>query len=229
MALKKYLIRTVNKDIDRIKKKRLTYLDEQAMLDLKNCIKGLEKNAVPGILMEMGCALGGSGILITSNKSKERKFKIYDVFGMIPPPGEKDDKAIHDRYEEIKSGKAKGLGQDEYYGYKEDLIGKVSQSFTEMGVPAKENNVEFVQGLYEETLQGFNEPVAFAHIDCDWYDSVMVCLEAIVPKLSKNGVLVIDDYYVWKGCTEAVDDFFKDRKDEFRFEEKSRLHITRVK
>jgi hypothetical protein len=225
--MNKHIIRLLHQDINKIKKKRLTYLEEQAMLDLKNCILSIEERKVEGIMMEMGCALGGSAILISSNKQQQRSFKIYDVFGMIPSPGEKDDQDIHERYETITEGKAKGLGDDAYYGYTNDLLDKVKSTFVEMGVAPDDHNVSFVQGLYENTLNGFNEPVSFAHIDCDWYDSVMVCLENIVPHLSKGGVLVIDDYYVWSGCTKAVDDFFKGKENDFLMEEKSRLHITR--
>lgn len=225
--MNKHIIRLLHKDINQIKKKRLTYLEEQAMLDLKNCIRSIEERNVEGIMMEMGCALGGSAILISGNKQKQRPFKVYDVFGMIPSPGERDDQDIHDRYEDITKGNAKGLGDDTYYGYTDNLLDKVKSTFVEMGIVPDDNSVSFVQGLYEDTLKDFNESVSFAHIDCDWYDSVMVCLENIVPHLSKGGVLVIDDYYVWSGCTKAVDDFFKGRGNEFLIEEKSRLHITR--
>jgi asparagine synthase (glutamine-hydrolysing) len=86
--------------------------------------------------------------------------------------------------------------------------------------------VQFVAGFYEETLQ-IDQPVALAHIDCDWHDSVMTCLERIEPHLVKGGLLIIDDYDEWSGCKRAVDSYFANRKDEFDFILKSRLHIVR--
>ena len=38
-----------------------------------------------------------------------------------------------------------------------------------------------VKGLFENTID-LDEPVAFAHLDGDWYDSTMICLERIGPR-----------------------------------------------
>ena len=150
---------------------------------------------------------------------------MYDVFGMIPAPSEKDGVEVQKRYETIQSGQSEGLGGNKYYGYEENLYAKVKQTFTDLGVEVDTNNVTLIQGLYEDTLK-VDEPVAMAHIDCDWYDSVMVCLNQIVPHLSVGGILVIDDYGAWAGCKKAVDEYFKDRL-EFEFMMKSRLHIRK--
>ncbi len=69
--------------------------------------------------------------------------------------------------------------------------------------------------------------MAFAHIDCDWYESVKVCLERIEPKLVGGGILIIDDYYTWSGCKKAVDSYFRYRRDEFHFVKQGRLHIIK--
>ncbi len=86
--------------------------------------------------------------------------------------------------------------------------------------------MHFVRGTYEKSLI-LNDPVAFAHIDCDWYESVKVCLERIEPKLVSGGILIIDDYYTWSGCSKAVDSYFHNRSDGFNFVKKSRLHIIK--
>ena len=90
----------------------------------------------------------------------------------------------------------------------------------------REANITFIKGLFEDTLI-CKQPVALAHIDCDWYDSVMVCLERIVPMMVKGGILVIDDYNHWSGCRKAVDTYFADKRELFSFEKKSRLHIIK--
>jgi asparagine synthase (glutamine-hydrolysing) len=191
----------------KIRDKRLTYLNAGALLNLKQSIDKVESKKVQGIFIETGCALGGSTIQIGEAKNSGRVLRVYDVFGMIPPPSDRDDKDVIDRYEEIKQGKSKGLKGDEYYGYQNDLRGKVEENLMEFGLhPAKEN-IELIQGLYEETLR-VDEPVAFAHIDCDWYDSVMTCLNQIEPKMTAGGIMVIDDYFDWSGCRKAVDDYF---------------------
>ena len=47
--------------------------------------------------------------------------KVYDVFGMIPPPGEHDGADVHERYAKIAAGDARGVGGETYYGYRDDL------------------------------------------------------------------------------------------------------------
>src|SRR4051794_13987037 len=97
----------------------LTYLDEIALADLVAQVRRIEKEAMPGILIEAGCALGGSAIVIASAKRKERSFYIYDVFGMIPPPSHRDGTDVHERFHFIQSGESPGIGGHTYYGYEE--------------------------------------------------------------------------------------------------------------
>ena len=70
----------------------------------------------------------------------------------------------------------------------------MTDSFTRHGVPLAENNVELVKGLFQDTIH-LDEPVAFAHLDGDWYESTMVCLERIAPLLVPGGRIVLDDYH----------------------------------
>jgi len=83
------------------------------------------------------------------------------------------------------------------------------------------------QGLFQDKMQ-IDEPVAFAHLDCDWYDSVWTCLQRIEPNLIPGGQLVIDDYEHWSGCRRAVDDYFNNRHEGYLFKQLSRLHIIKI-
>ena len=74
------------------------------------------------------------------------------------------------------------------------------------GVDPDALNVRFVKGLYEDTLH-VDEPVAFAHIDCDWYDSVKLCIDRLAPLMSVGGVMLFDDYNSFSGCRRAVDEW----------------------
>jgi hypothetical protein len=65
-----------------------------------------------------------------------------------------------------------------------------------------------------------------AHIDCDWYDSVLTCLKNIEPHLAAGGTIIIDDYYVWSECKTAVDEYFEN-KNGYSFNKKEVLHITK--
>ena len=50
--------------------------------------------------------------------------KVFDCFGMIPPPMRRDGGDVQARYQEIVSGKSVGIGGDAYYGYRNNLKGK---------------------------------------------------------------------------------------------------------
>lgn len=208
-----------------IRAQGLTYLDYAAMKDLRQLVLDLKANGIQGDIMEAGCALGGSAILMAKTKEPERKLAIYDVFGMIPPPGEKDDSDVHERYETIAKGESKGIAGEAYYGYENELFEKVNQSFTQNGVPTSENNVAMCKGLFEDTLHP-TAPVALAHLDCDWYDSVMVCLERIAPLMVAGGRFVIDDYDAWSGARKATTDFLNQNSD-FRLERRTRVHLVK--
>lgn len=204
----------------------LTYLDHDALNDLYRSVAEIEHDGIPGILIEAGCALGGSAIVMAAAKSKSRPLFIYDIFGLIPPPTYSDGPDVHQRYDQIISGQSEGIGGNKYYGYEDNLVDKVIENFEHSGVQIDENNVQLVKGLFQKTLQ-IQQDVALAHIDCDWYESVNICLEQIAPKLVHGGRFIIDDYDDWSGCRSAVDEFFRDKKDQYTFVHKSRLHIVR--
>jgi asparagine synthase (glutamine-hydrolysing) len=188
----------------KVRRERLTYLSPDKLASLAAAVRRVKKEGVAGSFLEFGVALGGSAIYL-AQEAGERGFTGYDVFGMIPPPGEKDERDSQERYARIASGAAKGLGGDTYYGYEDDLLTKVKAAFARYGVPADGTRVRLLKGLFQDTLSlGPDEAVAFAHIDCDWYDPVLFCITRIAPHLSVGGAMAIDDYNDYAGCKKAV-------------------------
>ena len=186
--------------------KRLTYLSPQFLRDIEWAITTLDKDGVPGSLLETGVALGGSGIVMASRLDGARTYDGYDVFGMIPPPSDVDPPEVHDRYRAIVAGDSNGIGGDRYYGYEHDLYEQVCASFAAHGVLVDGQRVRLHRGLFEDTLHP-DGPVALAHIDCDWYEPVRLSLERIYPHLQPGGILISDDYYCYGGAKAAVDEF----------------------
>ena len=216
----------VETTIAQVRKEHLTYLKPDNLRELAGSVLDLEKQGLDGVVIEAGTALGGSAIVMAAAKAPERPMKVYDVFGMIPPPSDHDGADVHERYAKITGGEARGPGGDTYYGYRDDLYSEVTESFARHGVPVAERSVELIKGLFEDTIEG-DEPVALAHLDGDWYESTMTCLTRIAPRLVSGGRIVLDDYYAWSGCRTAVDEYFKDR-DGFRLQHGSRLHVIRT-
>jgi len=216
----------VEQTIARARAEHLTYLKEHNLRELASIVIELDRSGRDGLVIEAGTARGGSAIVLAAAKSAARPMMVYDVFGMIPPPGERDGEDVHERYAKIAGGAARGVGGDTYYGYRDDLFAEVTDSFSRLGVPVDAHNVELVRGLFEDTIV-LDEPVAFAHLDGDWYESTKTCLERIAPLLVPGGRIVLDDYGKWSGCRTAVDEYFAGR-DGFRLEQRAKLHVIRA-
>jgi lipopolysaccharide biosynthesis glycosyltransferase len=209
-----------------VRAEHLSYLDVTSLRTLAAMVQAVEADGIEGLVIEAGTARGGSAITLAAAKAPGRRMKVYDVFGMIPPPSEKDGEDVHKRYATIVAGRSQGVGGDTYYGYRDELLAEVTDSFARHGLPVGPSNVDLVQGRFEDTLV-LDEPVAFAHLDGDWYASTMTCLTRIAPLLAIGGRIVVDDYDTWSGCRTAVHEYFSGRPG-YRFERRGRLHIVRT-
>ncbi len=77
-------------------------------------------------------------------------------------------------------------------------------------------NVELIEGDICETVPGFIKrnpdlKISFLHLDVDLYEPSVTILEFFYPRISKGGVLVLDDYNSFHGETKAANDYFKDK------------------
>jgi asparagine synthase (glutamine-hydrolysing) len=136
------------------------------------------------------------------------------VFGLIPPPSERDDDWAHRRYETIRSGRSAGIGGDQYYGYVDNLFDVAVDNFRAFGFKPDGRSIVLHQGLFENTLRfADGQRVALAHIDCDWHDPVSFCLEAIYRHLSPGGMIILDDYNDYGGCRVATLEFLGQHDD----------------
>jgi predicted O-methyltransferase YrrM len=192
--------------VEELREKRLTYVGPTKLKNLAWAAIDLAQRGIPGDFVEAGVALGGSAILLGRLKPPEANLYLYDVFGLIPPPGAHDGADAHERFSVISSGKAEGLGGNKYYGYVDDLEQTVRSNLAAYGISEATHRVNFIRGLFQDTLQ-LSGPVALAHIDCDWYDSVKVCIARIFPRLSAGGYMIFDDYKSYSGCRRAVDEW----------------------
>jgi asparagine synthase (glutamine-hydrolysing) len=192
----------------------LTYLSPQRLRVLERQARRITRAGIRGDFNECGVALGGSAILLASLLTPQRSFHGYDVFEMIPSPGPQDERDAHERYGVIKSGTSTGIGGHQYYGYVEKLYDEVVDSFRRHGLVVDNERICLHRGLFEQTLRfDPDSRVALAHIDCDWHDPVLLCLERIYARLSVGGCMILDDYNAWRGCRKAADAFLADKPD----------------
>ena len=64
-----------------------------------------------------------------------------------------------------------------------------------------------VQGTFPGSLIDM-PPIAFAHVDCDQYQSVKDCINVLGPKMMVGGVMWFDDYNCLPSANRAVDEAF---------------------
>lgn len=214
--------------ISRIRTRKLTYLSDKKLASLANTCHSIEEARLPGLFLEAGCALGGSAILIATAKNRERPLFVYDVFGMIPPPTEEDSPDVHDRYKVIVEGKSTGIDGDKYYGYQEDLYDVVQSNLKSFGIDCEMQSVSLIRGLIQDTMK-IDKPVAFAHVDVDWYEPVLTCLRRVFPNLVVGGSIILDDYHAWGGCRKATDEYLREVTGQFVLDDTSdAMKITRL-
>lgn len=208
-----------------IREDGLTYIRPVNLWGLADALHDLDERGIDGAVVEAGTALGGSAIMLAKLRTRPRPVLVFDAFGMIPPPSERDGEDVHARYEEISAGRSRGLKGDTYYGYRDDLLGDVTRSFERYGQDIRTSDVTLVPGTFDRSLH-VDQPVALAHIDCDWYESTQVALERITPHVVPGGRVVIDDYFTYSGCRSAVDEFLAATSD-FEVHRRTRLHLVR--
>ena len=159
---------------------------------------------VKGDIIEFGVYKGNSLIrLISFNKIfNKRKKKIYgfDVFNKFPFGSNKKD-------EKHRINFVKDAGENSINKNKLIKILK-KKKFT---------NFKLIKGNVLKTIPIFLKKnnklkFSFINLDLDLYEPSLLVLENFYPKLSKNGILMLDNFNEFFGETKAVKEFCKKKK-----------------
>jgi O-methyltransferase len=67
-----------------------------------------------------------------------------------------------------------------------------------------------IEGVFPESKVEMPK-IAFAHIDCDQYKSIVDSVKSLAPLMMPHGIMVFDDYGHLEGATKAVHDLFGDK------------------
>lgn len=158
---------------------------------------------VPGVIVECGVWRGGMSAALATVLGPERTYYLFDSFEGLPAPKEVDGTKAK-AWSQLKPG-------DEYFY---DNCRAQQETAAEAMRLAGVNKPHLVKGWFENTLPNFQppEPIAILRLDGDWYDSTMCCLTNLYDKVAPGGLVMIDDYHIWEGCTRAVHDFLSQRK-----------------
>lgn len=183
-----------------------TMTSEERVVTLCDAIRYISEYGIPGDIVECGVWRGGSMLAAARTLLEcddvERALFLYDTFSGMTPPNDVD-RRLHDCAQAADLLAASTRGADIWaVADLEDV--KRTMSLCEY----PEGRVRYVVGPVEETLPTtMPSEIALLRLDTDWYASTLHELVHLFPKVSRGGVLVLDDYDFWEGHRKAVDEY----------------------
>lgn len=175
-----------------------TMIGRRRLDNLHDCIRAVLADDVPGDLLEAGVWRGGATIFmrgaLAAYGDQERSVWVADSFAGLPKgdgerfPADADDVFWRNAHLRVS-------------------IDQVKQNFRRYGL--LDERVRFVKGWFRDTLRDSPvEQLAVLRLDADMYESTTLALEALYPRLSPGGYVIVDDYgAVPTGAGKATDDF----------------------
>lgn len=160
---------------------------------------------IPGDIVECGIFKGVSFCRFATFREIfgnvfSKKITGFDTFGKFPEANFQDD---------INALKAQ-ISTDGEYSIEKEQLEKVLEH---KGI---NKNIELIEGDITKTVPQYisSHPelkISLLNLDVDIYEPTVTILENLFPRISKGGVLILDDYSTFPGETKAVDDYFKDK------------------
>lgn len=164
--------------------------------ELRVILLELEKvlsRQVPGAITEFGCYEGTTSLFMSRLLKQEqgREFHVYDSFEGLPPKTKQDASTVGDAF---KAG--------ELSASKQAFIRHFKQSGLQLPIIHK-------RWFSELTAPEIPNPIAFAFLDGDFYESIRDSLKLIEHSLSPGAIIVVDDYQseALPGAAKAVDEW----------------------
>ena len=164
---------------------------------------------IPGDLVECGVWRGGSVMLMAltllSRGCTDRTIWLYDTFAGVTPPGDEDVQAMSGRRAGDILNENERSADDPFWGIASRAV--VESNLRRTGYPM--NQFRLVEGDVLSTIPAeAPATLSLLRLDTDWYKSTKHELNELYPRLSRGGILIIDDYGYWRGARKATDEFF---------------------
>jgi hypothetical protein len=178
---------------------------------LVRSIVHIEQTNVSGDIVECGVWRGGSmmaaALALLRRGAVERRLFLFDTFAGMSAPGP-GDRDMWGRSAAAVLQKS-DFATSPMWAFCPLLA--VREAMSRTGYPSE--RIVYVEGKVEDTLpQSAPAQIAVLRLDTDWYESTAHELEHLYPRLTVNGVLIVDDYGHWQGARRAIDDYFSKMK-----------------
>ena len=176
------------------------------MYALYQSVRHVVRNRVPGAFVECGVWRGGSAMLaalvFAALGDTERQLCLYDTFAGMTEPSEVDVDMRKTPASRRWRASQRGQVNEWCYASLEEVAGNMRST----GYPI--DHIQLVKGRVEDTIPvSAPDRIAILRLDTDWYESTRHELTCLYPRLSVNGVLIVDDYGYWEGARKAVDEY----------------------
>jgi hypothetical protein len=170
------------------------------------------KHGVPGAIVECGVWRGGATVAairaLQHLRVKDRHIHLYDTFEGMSKPGQYDLKYNGEPAIEKFNRLRTGLNRSDWCRADYEEVQRVIYG---TGYPAE--RLHLIKGLVEETIpRHAPDQIAVLRLDTDWYESTRHEMVHLFPRLSRGGILLLDDYGHWQGARRAVDEYLQEHK-----------------
>ena len=165
---------------------------------------------VKGCVVECGVWRGGMSAGMAEVLGSEREYFLFDSFEGLPPATENDGETAMEWQKHTQA--------PTYYDNCRAPMDFAERAMRMSSAP----NYSLIKGWFNNTLPQFVPPcpIAVLRLDGDWYESTMTALESLFKYLAPDGIVILDDYYAWDGCSRAVHDFLSREKSKARLTQK---------
>lgn len=175
-----------------------TMVGRKRLQNVRECVSRVIEQDIPGDLVETGVWRGGCSILmravLASHGVTDRAVWLADSFEGLPP-------ADTDRYPQDAGDSHASLSS--YLGVSLEAVQENFRRYELL-----DSQVRFLKGWFRDTLPTAPiERIAVLRLDGDMYESTIIALESLYPKLQPGGFAIIDDYGVLPNCRAAVTDY----------------------
>jgi O-methyltransferase len=164
---------------------------------------------VPGSIVECGVWRGGSmmmaALTLQALGDTSRELYLFDTYEGLPKPNRSEDIDLwgHSAYNEWTRHRR----TDESSDWAAASLEEVQANLASTGYPS--DKLILVKGMVQKTLPTIAvDRIALLRLDTDWFESTVCELEYLYPRLTHNGILIIDDYGHMRGQRKAVDEYF---------------------
>lgn len=185
-----------------------TMTSPERLYALVQAVRYIVASPIEGAIVECGVWKGGSMAAAARTllhlQDVTRHLYLFDTFDGMSSPTSKDvDFEGNDA--------ATILQADEGYKCGDAPLDIVRKVLEDTKYPA--HRIHYIPGKVEDTIPGSAPTsIALLRLDTDWYESTKHELVHLFPRLSRNGVIIVDDYGHWKGSRHACDEYFAGNK-----------------